>query len=83
MIYSKPPVYRGLFVILKIYLNIPYLGYCFKNVQLLPLLRFFIGYWILKQGWISIRALFLCLSLRLKPVNEIIMNKEQGIPNDD
>jgi hypothetical protein len=34
-------------------------------------IRFFIGYWILKRGWIFILALFLCFAL--KSANLIII----------
>ncbi len=36
--------------------KIPVLGYCSYGIFRLILSRFFIGYWILKRGWISILA---------------------------
>ncbi len=39
--------------------KIPTLGYILNQNEGLHLFRFFIGYWILKRGWISILALFL------------------------
>jgi len=38
--------------------KIPTLGYILNQNEGLHLSRFFIGYWILKRGWISILALF-------------------------
>jgi len=37
--------------------------YCYCRDHTLILQWFFIGYWILKRGWISIPALFLFLAL--------------------
>ncbi len=34
------------------------MGYCLVFKTPVLLYRFFIGYWILKRGWISILALF-------------------------
>ncbi len=35
-----------------------------ETKRALPLHRFFIGYWILKRGWIFILALFFCYKLQ-------------------
>jgi len=35
-----------------------------ERKRVLPLHRFFIGYWILKRGWIFILALFLFLPVQ-------------------
>ena len=39
------------------------MGYCSYEIFSLILSRFFIGYWILKRGWISILAPFFCHEL--------------------
>ncbi len=47
--------------------KIPVLGYCSYGIFRLILSRFFIGYWILKRGWISILAPLFFLEGRLTP----------------